>query len=428
LFPPKILDMSTPPHNWAGNITYSAAEIHQPETLEQLQAIVSRSKKLRVLGSRHSFNAIADSTGDLISLDKMPQTAVVDAARRTVTVSAGITYGQLGLLLHREGLALHNMASLPGISVAGAIATATHGSGDGNGNLATAVAALEIAKANGDVSALSREKDGNEFLGAVVGLGGLGVVTQVTLDVMPAFMVQQEVYDNLPMAQVDAHFDDIVSSAYSVSLFTDWGEVVSEVWLKRRLADDAALPLAPTFFEATLAPANRHPLIALSADPCTPQMGLPGPWHERLPHFRIDHVPATGDELQTEYFVPRQHAVAAVRALRQIHKQMKPVMWISELRTVAADALWMSMGYGHDSVGFHFSWRRNWPEVQKVLPLIEAQLAPFEVRPHWGKLFTMPPAQVQARYPKLADFRELLRTYDPRGKFRNEFLDICIFG
>ncbi len=420
--------MPTHQHNWAGNIAYSAAEIHQPETLEHLQAIVSRSSKLRVLGSRHSFNAIADSMGALVSLDKMPQTAVVDAARRTVTVSAGMTYGQLGVLLHRESLALHNMASLPGISVAGAIATATHGSGDANGNLATAVAALELITAEGDVVTLARETHSEQFLGAVVGLGALGVVTQVTLDVQPAFAVQQEVYDNLPLAQVDAHFDEIVSSAYSVSLFTNWGEVVSEVWLKRRLADDAALPLAPTFFEATLAPANRHPLVALSADRCTPQMGVPGPWHERLPHFRVGQTPATGDELQTEYFVPRQHAVAAMRALREIHEQMKPVMWISELRTIAADDLWMSMGYGHDSVGFHFSWKNDWPKVQKVLPLIEAQLAPFEMRPHWGKLFTMPSAQVQARYPRLQDFRSLLRAYDPDGKFRNAFLETCVFG
>jgi xylitol oxidase len=414
--------------NWAGNIAYSAAEIYRPETLEQVRAIVSRSKKMRVLGSRHSFNAIADSTGDLIALDKMPQTAVVAPDHRTVTVSAGMTYGELGLRLGKEGLALHNTASLPHISVAGAIATATHGSGDRNGNLATAVAGLEIVTAEGDVVTLSRERDGEKFLGAVVGLGGLGVVTRITLDVQPEFWVQQEVYDNLPMAQLEAHFDEIMSSAYSVSLFTDWGHEVSEVWLKRRLPHRAGLPVAPALFGATLAPAERHPVVRLSAEACTEQMGVPGIWHERLPHFRVDHIPASGDEVQTEYFVPRRHALAAMRALRAIHAEMKDVMWISELRTIAADVLWMSMCYGEDHIGLHFSWHRDLPAVYKLLPLMEAQLAPFDVRPHWGKLFAMPPQRVQACYPKLDDFRALLKEFDPAGKFRNAFLETGVFG
>lgn len=416
-------------HNWAGNIAFHATRLHYPETVEQLQEIVSRSHKLKVIGARHCFNEIADTTEDHVSLEKFDQPLVLDRTRRTVTINAGMTYGQLGLQLHQEGFAIHNMASLPHVSVVGACATATHGSGDNNGNLATAVAALEMVIANGDVVTLSREQHPDQFPGAVVGLGAMGVITKMTLDIVPLFMMQQEVYENLPVAQLEEHFEAVLSSAYSVSLFTDWQQGrVNQIWLKRRLPSEVGLALAPSFFEATLAPVPRHPLTRLSADPCTVQMGIPGPWHERLPHFRVDHTPASGDELQTEYFVPRQHAVAAMRAVASVQAQLEPSLLISEVRTIAADTLWMSPSYQQAAVGLHFSWKKDWPAVQKLLPLLEEQLAPFDARPHWGKLFTMAPARVQALYQKLPDFQNLAHAYDPQGKFRNAFLDAYIFG
>ncbi len=421
--------MGVSERNWAGNLAYSAARFHRPATVEQVQAIVRASSKLRALGSRHSFNTIADTPADLVSLERLDKLVALDRKRGTVTVEAGITYGHLGAYLHGEGFALHNMASLPHISVAGACATATHGSGDRNGNLATAVTALEFVAADGELVALSRERDGDTFLGAVVGLGALGVVTRMTLAVEPAFSVQQEVYVDLPVAQLEANFEAIESGAYSVSLFTDWQrDAVNEVWLKRRLPGDAALPVAAELFSATLATNALHPIAALSAESCTIQEGIPGPWHERLPHFRMECTPSSGDELQTEYFVPRHHALAAMRAVAALRDRLAPVLMISEVRTIAADALWMSPCYGQECVGLHFTWQPNWTAVQALLPLIEQQLAPFEPRPHWGKVFTMPAAQVQACYPRLADFRALLRQYDPQGKFRNPFVDTYIFG
>ena len=421
--------MSERQTNWAGNYTYSAARLHHPATVEQVQEIVRGSRKLRALGSRHSFNSIADTTEDLVSLAKLDRVLSLDRARGTVTVEAGIKYGQLGAYLHGAGYALHNLASLPHISVAGACATATHGSGVDNRNLAASVAAMELVTASGELLTLSRERHGEEFQGAVVGLGGLGVVTALTLEVAPTFLVRQEVYENLPLAQLEAHFDTIVSSAYSVSLFTDWqGEHVSQVWLKRRVTDAAALPLEPTFFAATLAPVDRHPIAAMSAENCTPQRGIPGPWHERLPHFRMDFTPSSGEELQTEYFVPLQDAVAALRAVGQLRDRIGPLLMISEVRTIAADALWMSPCYRQACLGIHFTWKQDWPAVRALLPSIEEQLAPFDARPHWGKLFTMPPARVQSCYERLPDFQSLLRQHDPQGKFRNPFLDTYIFG
>jgi xylitol oxidase len=415
--------------NWAGNYTYSAARLHHPETVEQVQELVIRSSKLRALGTRHSFNGIADSAEDLVSLAHLDRIVALDRARRTVTAEAGARYGQLGEYLHHEGYALPNMASLPHISLAGACATATHGSGDGNGNLATAVAAIELVTAGGEVVVLSREQHGEQFQGMVVGLGGLGVITKLTLDIIPTFAMRQDVYENLPWTQLEEHFDDIVSSAYSVSLFTDWqNERVNQVWLKRRVTDDAATALAPAFFEATLAPTDRHPIVAISAESCTAQMGIPGPCYERLPHFRMDFTPSSGEELQTEYFVPRQDAVAALGAIARLREQLAPLLLISEVRTIAADTLWMSPCYRQACVAIHFTWKQDWPAVRELLPTIEEQLAPFNARPHWGKLFTIPPTRLRSLYEKLPDFQDLLRSYDPQGKFRNAFLDTYIFG
>ena len=411
--------------NWAGNYTYKAARLHRPETREQLQEVVRRCRTVKALGTRHSFNHIADTAEDLVSLAHLNQVRALDRERRTVTVEAGVRYGDLARFLHREGFALHNLASLPHISVAGACATATHGSGDGNANLASAVRALEMVTADGELATLSRAQDGETFLGAVVGLGGLGVVTQLTLDVEPAFVVRQDVYENLTLAQLEENFDAVTSSAYSVSLFTDWRNArFNQVWRKRRVTSDADEGLAePEWFGATRATRALHPIGEISPENCTDQMGVPGPWHERLPHFRLEYTPSSGEELQTEYLLPRLNALAALRAVDGLREQVAPVLQISEVRTVAADDLWLSPCYRQACVAIHFTWKKDWAAVRNVLPLLEEQLAPLGGRPHWGKLFTLPPARLQPLYEKLPDFQQLLRAYDPHGKFRNAFLN-----
>jgi xylitol oxidase len=423
----RSMTMLEPQSNWAGNHSYRAARLQRPQTIEQLQALVARSHSVKALGTRHSFNDVADTTGDLISLEHFAQVVALDRVQHTVTVEAGIRYGQLCRYLHREGYALHNLASLPHISVAGACATATHGSGDRNGNLATAVVALELVKANGEVVSLSRAQHGAQFDGMVVGLGGLGVVTKLMLAVLPTFDMRQAIYENLPLAQLAEHFDAITSSAYSVSLFTDWREsTFNQVWLKSRVTDDAAVELKPELFGATLATRPLHPIVELSPLHCTEQLGVRGAWHERLPHFRMDYTPSSGEELQAEYFVPRPHAIAALYAMERLRAQITPLLHISEIRTIAADALWLSPCYQQDCLAIHFTWKKHWSAVKELLPIIEEQLAPFAARPHWGKLFTLSPARLQALYTKLPDFRQLLRAHDPQGKFRNVFLDTYI--
>jgi xylitol oxidase len=415
------------PRNWAGNVTFGAARLHFPETVAQVQDLVAGHRKLKAIGARHSFTDIADSSEDLVSLDRFDPAIAVDASRRTVTISGGVRYEQLCGKLHEAGCALHNMGSLPHISVAGACATGTHGSGDGNGNLATAVAAMEVVTGTGDIVAFSRDQQGDQFHGAVVGLGGLGIVTRLTLDVQPTFEMRQDIYENLPLAQVVENCDAIFSGGYSVSLFTDWrGPRFNQFWIKRRIGDTAP-DAPPQWFEATRATRQLDP-VGTAADACTGQLGIPGPWHERLPHFLKAYMPERGQELQSEYMVPRQHAVAALQALDRLRDRIAPNLQMSEIRTIAEDSLWMSPFHRQDSIALHFTWKPDWPAVGRLLPAIEAELEPFAARPHWGKLFTIPAARVQSLYPKLPDFQQLLQHYDPQGKFRNRFLDTYIFG
>lgn len=415
--------------NWARNYTYSTDKLHTPENVEQVKELVARCKSMRVLGTRHSFNGIADSSENLISLSQLNQVVDLDHEQHTVTVEGGIKYGDVCKYLNREGFALHNMASLPHISVAGAVATATHGSGDQNGNLATVVRAMELVTAEGEVIQVSREHDQELFDGMVVGLGGLGVVTKLTLDIVPSFEMRQHVYENLPLSKLEEHFNHISSSAYSVSLFTDWqDDIFNQVWLKSVSVDKDNRESDETFFGASAAITDQHVIKGLAAENCTRQMGVSGPWHERLPHFVMDFTPSYGDELQSEYMVPRQFAYEALCAIDRLKSKIAPLLHISEVRTIAEDNLWMSPCYRQDSVGIHFTWKPEWAEVKKVLPMIEQQLQPFHAIPHWGKLFTMQPSRVQSLYKKLPDFRQLLQQYDPQRKFSNHFLETFIFG
>jgi alditol oxidase len=419
------IDMAIGATNWSGNHAYRATRLHRPASLDELRAIVAHAPKIHALGSRHCFNDIADSA-ELVALDGMPQDIEIDRAAGVVTIPAGMLYGVLAQALEREGLALHNMASLPHISVVGAVATATHGSGDANGNLATAVAALELVTSEGDVLQVARGDD--DFAGMVVGLGALGVVTRLTLDVQPSYLMRQDVFEHLAWDVVFDRFDAVMSSADSVSLFTNYGDDIDEIWLKSRVTAGDERPCPDEFMGAAASRRPLHPVPGLSPVHCTEQLGVPGPWLDRLPHFRMDAIPASGAELQTEYMVPRRFAVDALRAVRELASVLQPHMWTSEIRSVAADALWLSTAYGTDTICLHFSWKSDAATVNGLLPALEAALAPFEPRPHWGKLFVASARDLEPRYERLPEFRRLAERLDPRGAFRNAFLDRHVFG
>jgi xylitol oxidase len=416
-----------PRTNWAGNHAYSAAAFLQPRSLEELQTAVRGSSRLKVLGSRHSFNGIADTDGLQLSLAGF-NSIQIDPTSQTVTVGAAICYGDLAPVLEAHGFALHNLASLPHISIAGAVATATHGSGMRNGNLATAVSALEFVTASGELIRLSRLSDPDAFPASAVSLGALGVVTSLTLDLQPTYRIAQSVFVDLPFTALEHHLHAIFASGYSVSLFTDWqSSRATQLWIKRRLGSSPLPDLGSDFYGARPATEHTHPIPGHDSDACTRQLGLPGPWLERLPHFRMEFTPSSGQELQSEYFVPLDCGYAAIRALEALRDRIAPLLLVSELRTVAADNLWLSMAYQQPSLALHFTWKPSWPAVRALLPEIEKRLRPFQARPHWGKLFATHPTEFRALYPRLPDFLALAARYDPDGKFRNRFLEESVF-
>lgn len=406
-------------YNWAGNIRYLSDDLHEPATIDELKTLIQNSNRIKPQGTNHSFNGIDNSTFGFVRLTKMNQVVSLDETNMTVTVQAGIRYGELCKFLESKGYALHNLASLPHISVGGSIATATHGSGDKNGNLSSAVRGLKIMNAAGEVI-----DAGGDLNSAIVHLGALGVVTEVTLAMQPTFQVRQYVYQYLPMSDLKEHFDEVFGSGYSVSLFTDWSkDTINQVWVKKKVTPEDPADAPAELFGAKAATKDLHPIESISAVNCTPQMGVAGPWHERLPHFKLDFTPSAGEELQAEYFVPRANAYDAIAAVYDLRKEINPLIQISEVRSIAADNLLMSPCREQDSVTIHFTWKKDWDGVKRVLPLIEAALSRYNVRPHWGKLFTIEPSVLQGRYKTLGEFKALVKKFDPQGKFRNEFLE-----
>lgn len=405
--------------NWAGNLEYSATDVRHPTSVAGLAELVVGSGRVKALGSRHSFNRVGDTDGMHILMDSLPQEIELDSGRRIVRVSGGVSYGALCRTLDKDGFAIHNLASLPHISVAGAVQTGTHGSGVDNPSLAGAVERIELVRPSGEQVSLSRG-DGDEFLGSVVGLGALGIVTGLELAVRPSFTMRQRVLENVPWELALADFPALVSSAYSVSLFTDYaGDAISQVWFK---ALDSQ-PVQTKLFGATPATQPRHPLPGMSGENCTAQLDEPGPWLDRLPHFRHEFTPSNGEELQSEYILPLEHGPAAIQAVRSIADTLAPLLFVSEIRTGAADEFWLSPFYRQQSVALHFTWKPLQADVEAVLPALEELLRPFGARPHWGKLFMPSTHDWDALYPRFADFRALADMHDPDGKFRNALLD-----
>ena len=413
-----------PGSNWSGHVAFGASTLEAPATIEELQALLARSPRVHPVGTAHSFNDIADTDGIQVDLGRLPQDVEVDADRAIAWLPAAMRYGTAARILDDQGWAVHNLASLGHISVAGTVSTGTHGSGDANPTLSAMVAGVERVTADGDLEVVDAADP--SFPGAVVSLGALGILTRVGVRIEPSFTVRQYVFDDIHHDRVEQEFDHIFSAAYSVSFFTTWSSSrLGQVWMKRRDGTDPSWT-SHQWMGGHLADGPRHPLPGHDPVHCTEQGGVPGPWHERLAHFRLDFTPSSGDELQTEYLLPRDSAPEALRALGDVSAGIQPLVQVSEVRTMTADDLWLSGAYGRPTVGVHFTWRRT-PDVLPLLPELDALFAHFEGRPHWGKLFsaTRPLAD---RYPGFGDFAALVQGADPRGKFRNRFIDEVLDG
>lgn len=410
--------------NWAGNLAFHASRMRHPESIDEVRDAFADGGPVRMLGTRHSFNDIADTTGALIALDRMPHVIEVTEARDAVRVSGGLRYGDLAPELEAQGLALANLASLPHISVAGAVATGTHGSGDRIGSLASAVRALTILTVDGDLRELRRGDA--DFDGAVVSLGALGAVIDLTLDVEPAYAVAQHVYEGPEWDAILADLDAVTAAGSSVSIFTRWQgtDAADQLWVKQRQPDgrvDARAALVASL-GAVPAAGKRHPILGVDPEACSDQGGVPGAWFDRLPHFRLAFTPSAGDELQSEYLVPRVDAIDAIEAVRTLADRIAPLLLVNEIRTVRADDLWLSSSYGSDAVGIHFTWKSDEAAVRELLPVIEAAL-PASARPHWGKISTLDAAEVRSRYPRWGDFAALAARFDPERRLVNRYLE-----
>jgi alditol oxidase len=411
--------------NWAGNHEYRAARLLEPRSMEELQDAIAARDRVRVVGTRHSFNDIGDTEGDLISLSSMPRYFELDPLAGTLTVDAGSRYGELCQELDAGGWALENLPSLPHISVAGACLTGTHGSGDRHGVLATAIAGMELLTADGERHELS-EGHGSDIPleAAAVSLGCLGVVASITFRVEPRYRVRQDVYEHLPLDTLLEGFDAVMGVGDSVGCFLDWRtREVDQVWVKRRIPVDGHPEVPEALRGAVQAQVPLHPIRGMDADACTPQLGLPGPWHERWPHFQLSHTPSHGDELQSEYFVDRDDAPAALEAIWRLREPLSRLVFISEIRTIAQDELWLSPAHGRPTASFHFTWRPDIEAVTDLLQTVEAALAPFEPRAHWAKLSAFDAAVVGKAWPRAAEFQSLRNRLDPDERFRNAWTD-----
>lgn len=407
--------MTTVGTTWAGSHAYVARELRRPASVEELSALIRDESRLRALGSRHSFTDLADSPGVLVDASGLPGEVEIDSARRIARVPAALRYGDVATTLHQSGWGLGALASLPHISVAGAVATGTHGSGDAVGSLASTVAAVELVDGRGESVRLQRGDA--DFAGAVVALGCLGIVTAVELDLEPTYDVSQVVLEGLTWDALLDRVDEVTGAAYSVSVFTRWtGDLVGQVWLKERGT--------PRVLDGTHpAPEQRHMIAGMSVENTTEQGGVPGPWHQRLPHFRMGFTPSAGEELQSEYFVPRERLAEALAAVRAIGHVVEPELLVTEVRTIAGDELWLSGAYGGDTAALHFTWQRHPEQVDAVLDRLEEVLLPLGARPHWGKVFRAGADVVTPRYPRFGDFRDLVGRFDPEGRFRNAWTE-----
>ncbi|CAN1645526.1 D-arabinono-1,4-lactone oxidase [Candidatus Nanopelagicaceae bacterium] len=401
--------------NWSKNVDFNDRGYLQPETFAELQEVVRSNAKLRARGTAHCFNEIANTSSYAINLSKMPATIEVNSGSNSVTVAAGLKYGELAPVLHQQGWALNNLASLPHISIAGSISTGTHGSGIKNQNLANQVLSLDLVTAEGEIRHIDRTNPA--FNALVVGLGLGGIVYQYELKIEPTFEIRQVIYPEIPLDVLQRSFDQIMGSAYSVSYFTDWSsDQVGNLWCKFR--DDEVIP--ESIGGSVKADKKYHPIPSVDPVACTDQLGESGYWHERLSHFKLEFTPSVGEEIQTEFFVDRKDAAAAIEAVSKLGAEITPLLWITELRTIAADDLWLSGGYQRDTLAIHFTWKKD-DAIYPVIEKVEAALRPFSYRPHWGKVFTADAQYLKSVYPKMSEFKALVEALDPTKKFENSF-------
>lgn len=406
--------------NWSGTYDYRSARRERPATVAELQQLVADAPAVKVAGSGHSFNGIADSeSGWQLDVSGLITPPEIDPDSGIVTVSGGMKYGELVPALATSGRALPNLASLPHITIAGSVATGTHGSGVRQPGLSSAVRAVELLTADGELRWIDATDP--RFDGVVVSLGALGVVTRVRLATVPDYAVRQDAFIGLSWGELVGRIGEVLAASYSVSVFGRWvGTGPDHVIVKSVVGHEDRTPFLPG---ASWTPDTLHPLQAAGATPdaVTEQGGVPGPWADRLPHFRLGFTPSAGAEIQSEFFVAAEDAGRGIEALLAVGDAIAPHLLVSEIRAIASESQWLSPAHGRDSVAFHFTWKPDLDAVRQAVGIVQQALSDLAPRPHWGKVFTYP-GRLDFAYARLDDFDDLRRMLDPQGKFRNEFV------
>ncbi|WP_370107515.1 FAD-binding protein [Nocardioides sp.] len=405
-------------HNWAENRQLTPREIVSPCSIDELRHTVAAADAVGVIGITHSFTDVFNDRGTLVRLDQMPRDVVIDDERGTAVVAAGVAYSELAQILHARGWAVANLPSLPHVTVGGAVSTGTHGSGVRLRGLADSVQAVRYVIGNGEMRLFSRTQDRETFYGSVVALGALGVAVDYTIALIPSFEVSQSVLTDLTVDDLERDVADMLASAYSVSVFTDWSENTS-VFLKESSGATDRRGKGARWVGGVLAESQVPHVPGETTDGMTPQLAEPGPWFERLPHLLASAILAARTELQSEYFVPAEAGESAIRALRGRAQEFSGCLQVSEVRAVRADEHWLSPAYGRDTISLHFTWRWDPAAVTEVIPVVEETLRPFNPRPHWAKLHELAPEYLAGEYPQLGRFHDLVSEVDPIGKFRS---------
>lgn len=401
--------------NWSRNVEFQDLAYLQPSSLQELQEVIRENERIRVRGTAHCFNQIADTSAVSVNLSHMPEVIEIDGRVPSVTVSAGMTFGQLAPRLNQEGWALSNLASLPHISIAGSVATGTHGSGITNQNLANQILSLHVVLEDGTLKKISKGEE--LFDPLVVGLGLGVVVYKYEMKIEKTFNIRQVIYEEISRIELQRDFDSIMSSAYSVSYFTDWSNLGrGNLWCKFRASEIIPDSIAGS----KKANQKYHPIPSFNPEACTDQLEIPGPWHERLPHFKLEFTPSAGDEIQSEFFLDIKDASDAISALEKIASEIYPLLWISEIRTIAADNLWLSGSYHRTTAAIHFTWKRS-DAIYPLIKKIETLLSQFAYRPHWGKAFFARPDYLKRVFPQVDEFKKVIMGLDPSQKFSNSF-------
>jgi FAD/FMN-containing dehydrogenase len=406
---PPDLPGAEPWTNWVGNQSFTPARIASPRSEDELATLVRQAAgagmHVRVAGAGHSFTPVAQTDGLLIEMAQLTGVTATDPVRRRVTVRAGTPIHDLYQPLWDAGLALRNQGDIDTQQIAGAVATATHGSGISNGSLSTVVRGVRLVCADGSIREIG-EQDPRLLRAAQVSIGTLGAVSELELAVTDAYRLTEEV-GLWRWEDVLERFDELVRGHRHFGFF----------WMPTE--ESGALYNLQRHGEETFADRCYVKLFD-EAPPDRPDSARPGRRTDRC--YRIYPMVYSPNFHELEYFVALEHGREALEAMRELMLASQPdAIYPLEVRTVGPDDAYLSPSQGTATTVISVSGTPG-TDYWAYLRSVDALLAPYRPRVHWGKLHFLTPEQLHERYPEAAEFIAVRRELDPEGVFLNDHL------